>query len=91
MTMTNSDMQSRTTRITGSGTTLVKREADYKETSRQRGTARVSTSTKMPGRNKVMLPLVTLLVVNGASREEASMEEHQWLSIAWVSRVNRCQ
>ena len=48
MTMTNLDMQSGMTRVTESGTTLVKLEAKYEETSRQRGTARVSNSIKLP-------------------------------------------
>ena len=70
MTMTNSDMQKGTTMVTGSGTTLVEREADYEGTSRQRGTARVSTSPKLPGTNKATPLLVTLLASNGASMEE---------------------
>ena len=46
-------------------------EVDYEETSRQRGETRVSTSTKLPGTNRVTPPLVTSLVDNRASREEA--------------------
>ena len=71
MTMINSDLQLRTTSVTVSGTTLVEREADHEETSRQRRTAGVSTSTKLPGTNKVTPPLVTLLLDNGASVEKA--------------------
>ena len=71
MKITISDKQLGTNRVTGLGTTLVEREADYEETSGQRGTARISTSTKLPGTNKVTPPLVTPLVNNGASMEEA--------------------
>ena len=46
-------------------------EVDHEETSRQRTKARVSTSTKLPGTDRVTPPLVTPLVDNGASIEEA--------------------
>ena len=46
-------------------------EKDYEGKSRQRSITRVSTSTKLPGTNKVTPPLVTPLVNNGASMEEA--------------------
>ena len=46
-------------------------EADYEETSRQRDKTRVSTSTKLSGTDRVTPPLVTPLVDNGASIEEA--------------------
>ena len=74
MTMKNSDMQSGATRVTGSGTTQAELERGYEGyegTSRQRRITRVSNSTKLPGTNKVTPPLVTPLVVNGASLEEA--------------------
>ena len=48
----------------------MKLEADYEGTSRQRGILRISTSTKLPGTNKVTPPIVTPLVDNGASIEE---------------------
>ena len=48
----------------------MKLEADYEGTSRQRGITRTSTSTKLPGTNKVTPPIVTPLVDNGASIEE---------------------
>ena len=46
-------------------------EANYEETSRQRSKALVSASTNLPGTEKVTKSLVTLLVDNGASLEEA--------------------
>ena len=45
--------------------------ADYKDISKQRDKTRVSTSTNLPGTNRVTAPLVTALVDNGASMEEA--------------------
>ena len=44
---------------------------DNEKTSRQRIKARISTSTKLPGIDRVTPPLVTPLVENGASLEEA--------------------
>ena len=44
---------------------------DNEKTSRQRIKARISTSTKLPGIGRVTPPLVTPLVENGASLEEA--------------------
>ena len=88
MTMTNSDMQSGTTRVNGPGTTLVELEAGYEETSTERGTARVSTSTKLSGTNKVTPPLVTQLVKNGASKEEALTRIGDSVS---EQKKNRCQ
>ena len=69
--LANSNMQSGKTRVTGSGTTLGELEVEYKGTSRQRRTARVSTITKLPGTNKVTPTLETSLMDNGASMEEA--------------------
>ena len=43
---------------------------DNEKTSRQRIKARISTSTKLPGIDRVTPPLVTPLVENGASIEE---------------------
>ena len=45
--------------------------ADYEETSRQRSRSQVSTSMKLPGTDRVTPPLVTPLVDNGDSIEEA--------------------
>ena len=44
---------------------------DNEKTSRQRVKARISTSTKLPGTDRVTPPLVTLLVDNGTALEEA--------------------
>ena len=44
---------------------------DHEKTSRQRIKTRVSTSTKLPGTDRVTPPLVIPLVDNGASIEEA--------------------
>ena len=44
---------------------------DNEKTSRQRLKARISTSTKLPGIDRMTPPLVTPLVDNGASIEEA--------------------
>ena len=44
---------------------------DNEKTSRQRIIARISTSTKLPGIDRVTLPLVTPQVDNEASIEEA--------------------
>ena len=44
---------------------------DNEKTSRQRVKARISTSTKLPGTDRVTPPLVTPLVDNGAALEEA--------------------
>ena len=46
-------------------------EVDNEKTSRQRIKARISTSTKLPGIDRVAPPLVTPLVENGALLEEA--------------------
>ena len=45
-------------------------QVDNEKTSRQRIKARISTSTKLPGIDRVTPPLVTPLVENGASIEE---------------------
>ena len=44
---------------------------DNEKTSRQRIKPRISTSTKLPGIDRATQPLVTPLVDNGASIEEA--------------------
>ena len=46
-------------------------ETNNEKTSRQRVKARISTSTKLPGTDRVTPPLVTPLVDNGAALEEA--------------------
>ena len=65
MTTTDSNVRSGTTRITGSGNKSVELEVDCEETSRQRGKIRVSTSTKLPGTNRVTIhPRLSLGAVN---------------------------
>ena len=71
MTVTNSEKQSGKVRKIGSGTTPAEPEADYEETSRQRGNSRISKITKKPGANRVTSPLVTPLVDNRSSMEDA--------------------
>ena len=69
--MTNLEVQPGKNRIAEPGNPPADPEADYDETSRQRSKTRVSTSTKLPGTYRGTLPLVTPLVDNGASIEEA--------------------
>ena len=69
--MTNSEPQTEESRNRGLGNALADPEVDNEKTSRQRVKARMSTSTKLPGTNRVTPPLVTPLVDNGAALEEA--------------------
>ena len=55
----------------GLGNASADPEVDNGKTSRQRIKARISTSTKLPGIDRVTPPLVTPLVENEASLEEA--------------------
>ena len=55
----------------GLGNTSADPEVDNEKASRQRIKARISTSTKLPRIDRVTPPLVTPLVENGASLEEA--------------------
>ena len=55
----------------GLGNGFADPEVDNEKTSRQRVKARFSTSTKLPGTDRVTPPLVTPLVDNGAALEEA--------------------
>ena len=71
VTLTNSEVQPGKNRNTGPSKPPAESETDYEETSRQRFKTRVSTSTKLPGTKRVTPPLVTPLVDNGASIEEA--------------------
>ena len=71
MTTENSEMSSGATRATGSRTTLGELDAEYEGPPRQRGTRRVSTCSKLPGTNKVTRTLLTPLVDNRSSVEEA--------------------
>ena len=69
--MTNWEMRTGENRNTGLSNGPADPEVDIEKTSRQRIKARISTSTKLPGIIRVAPPLVTPLVDNGASIEEA--------------------
>ena len=71
MAMTNLEMRTGKNRNTGLCNPLADPEVDHEDTSRQIIKTRVSTSTKLPGTDRVTPPLVTPLVDNGASIEEA--------------------
>ena len=60
--ITNSGVQSGDSSNTRPSKPTMEPEADYEEISRQKGKTRVSTSTKLPGTNRVTPPLVTPLV-----------------------------
>ena len=68
---TSSEPQTGESRTRGLGNALADPEIDKEKTSRQRVKARISTSTKLPGTDRVAPPLVTPLVNNGAALEEA--------------------
>ena len=69
--MTDPEQRDREIRNTGLGDALADPEVDSEKTSRQRMKARISTSTKLPGTDRVTPPLVTPLVDNGVALEEA--------------------
>ena len=69
--MTNSEMRTEENRNAGLSNAPADPEADNEKTPRQRIKARVSTSTKLPGIDRVTPPLVSPLVDNGVSIEEA--------------------
>ena len=69
--MTNSELQTGESRNRGLGNALADPEVDNEKTSRQRVKTRVSTSTKLPGTDRVTPPLVKPLVDIGAALEEA--------------------
>ena len=69
--MTNSEMRTGKNKNTGLCNPPADPGVDHEETSRQRIKTRVSTSTKLPGIDRVTPPLVMPLVDNGASIEEA--------------------
>ena len=71
VTVTKSEVLPGKNQNAGPSNPLADPEADYEETSRQRSKTRVSTSTKLPGTDRVTPPLVTPLMDNGASIEEA--------------------
>ena len=64
-------MRTGQSRNTGLSNAPADPEVDSEKTSRQRIKARISTSTKLPGIDRVTPPLVTPLVENEASIEEA--------------------
>ena len=69
--MTNSETRIGENRNIRLGNASAEPEMDDEKTSRQRIKARISTSTKLPGTNRMTPPLVTPLVENKASLEEA--------------------
>ena len=69
--MTNSETRTGESRNKGLGNALADLEVDNEKTSRQRVKARISTSTKLPGTDRVTPPLVTPLVDNGEALDEA--------------------
>ena len=68
--MTNTETRTGENRNMGLGNASADPERDNEKTSRQRIKARISTSTKLPGIDGVIPPLVTPLVENVASLEE---------------------
>ena len=71
MSMTNLEMRTGESRNTGLSNAPADPEVDNEKTSRQRIKSRISTSTKLPGIDRVTAPVVTPLVDNGVSIEEA--------------------
>ena len=69
--MTNSEMRTSKNRNTGICDAPADPEVDHEKASRQGIKARISTSTKLSGIDRLTPPLVTPLVDNGASIEEA--------------------
>ena len=71
MNMTNSEMRNGESRNTRLSNAPADPGVENEKTSRQRIKARISTSTKLPGIDRVTPLLVAPLVNNGASIEEA--------------------
>ena len=69
--VTNSEMRTSMNTNIGLCEAPAHPEVDHEKTSMQRIKTRVSISTKLPGIDRVTPPLVTPLVDNGASIEEA--------------------
>ena len=69
--MTNSKMRTGENRNTGLNNAPKDPEVEHEKTSRQRIKARISISTKLPGIDRTTPPLVTPLMDNGVSIEEA--------------------
>ena len=93
--MKNSEMRTSKKRNTGLCDAPADPEVDHEKTSRQRIKARISTSTKLPGIDRVTPPFVTPLVDNGASIEEAlanivgSIEEQNYQMSLRLSELER--
>ena len=94
--MTNSETRTGDNRTIGLGNASADPEVDNEKTSRQRINARISTRTKLPGIDRVTPPLVTPLVENGASLEEAlnnivcsigEQNEHMSIRISELERA----
>ena len=93
--MTNSEMRTGKNRNTGLCNAPADPEVDHEKMSSQRIKTRVSTSTKIPGTDRVTPPLVTPLVDYGASIEEALTniverigEQNEQMSLG-VSKLER--
>ena len=84
---TSSEPQRGESRTRGLGNALVDPEIDNEKTLKQRVKARISTSTKLPGTDRVTPPLVTPLLDNGAALEEALNNIVDSLG----DRTSRCQ
>ena len=69
--MTNSETRAGENRNIGLGNASAEPEVADEKLLRQKIKARISTSTKLSGTDKVTPPLVTPLVENGTSLEEA--------------------
>ena len=69
--MTNSEVRTEESRNTRLNNSPADPEVDSEKRSRQRIKVRISTSTKLPGIDRVTPPFVTPLVENEASIEEA--------------------
>ena len=67
----SSEPQPGESRTRGLGNALMDPEINNEKTLKQRVKARISTSTKLPGTDRVTPPLVTPLMDNGAALEEA--------------------
>ena len=94
--MTNSETRTGENKNIGLGNASADPEVDNEKTSRQRIKARISTSTNLPGIDRVTLPLVTPLVETGASLEEALNnivgsigEQNEQMSIRMSEHVER--
>ena len=72
---TSSEPQHGESRTRGLGNALMDPEMNHEKTLKQRVKARISTSTKLPGTDRVTPPLVTPLMDNGGSTR-GSLKQH---------------